>query len=108
MKLITILIILLATLSVSAQKTVHVREYRRKDGTVVKAHERRAPRSAQATTPANPASIDYREPPPEPSPLDELSRLALTEPYVTVDLGGGSFYTPGGTGTTRPRRVHPQ
>lgn len=33
------------------EKTVKVREYKRKDGTVVKAHERRAPRKRETTEP---------------------------------------------------------
>jgi len=101
-----LLIIALAGIS-NAQKTVHVRGYRRKDGTVVRAHDRRAPKSSKqtVTAPGDPASIEYREPSPSTSPLDELFRLVLTEPYVTVDLGGGSYYTPGGTGATRPRRI---
>lgn len=90
-----------------AQKTVRVREYRRRDGTVVHTHTRRAPRST-SSSPALSTVVEY-DPvrAVEPTPLDELSRLVL-EPYEAVDLGGGSTYTPGGTGTTRPRRVKPK
>lgn len=103
MKKLTLLLLLLITLAVDsfAQKTVHVREYRRKDGTVVRAHDRRAPGSSDST----PSQVEFRENQFEPTPLDELSRLVLAESYATVDLGQGSFYTLGGTGLTRPRRV---
>lgn len=102
MRKLTLLLLLLIipVVSVLAQKTVHVREYRRKDGTVVRAHDRRAPGSSDST----PSQVEFRESF-EPTPLDELSRLVLAEPYATIDLGQGSFYTLGGTGLVRPRRV---
>ncbi len=40
--------------SSSSSKTVHVREYTRKDGTIVRAHDRRAPGTASMTTPYRP------------------------------------------------------
>lgn len=105
MKKLTLLLLLLIipVVSVLAQKTVHVREYRRKDGTVVRAHDRRAPGSSDSTP--SQSQVEFRESRIEPAPLDELSRLVLAEPYATIDLGQGSFYTPGGTGLVRPRRV---
>jgi hypothetical protein len=87
-----------------AQKTVRVREYRRKDGTVVRTHTRRAPRSSSQPTP--PVVIEYdpeKAAEPRVVPLSERSRILTSEPYEVVDLGGGSTYTPGGTGTTRLR-----
>lgn len=105
MRKLALLLLLLLTLAVDsfAQKTVHVREYRRKDGTVVRAHDRRAPGSSDSTP--SQSQVEFREDRIEPAPLDRLSRLVLAEPYATVDLGQGSFYTPGGTGLARPRRV---
>ncbi len=47
-----LLLILLAVSAVGAQKTVHVRTYTRKDGTVVHAHPRSAPGNAAAATAA--------------------------------------------------------
>ena len=44
------------SVTLTAQKTVHVREYTKKDGTVVAAHERAAPTSAPATHPATAAT----------------------------------------------------
>ena len=85
-----LLTIFLSWLPVVAQKTVRVREYRRKDGTVVRAHDRRAPRSRPTiatTTPPDYDSIENGE----------------WEPYEVVDLGAGSTYTPGGTGIIRLR-----
>ena len=47
-----LLLLLLLLISVaSAQKSVRVRQYTRKDGTVVSAHERSAPKSTTAATP---------------------------------------------------------
>ena len=102
--ILSLIIITLLPFSVLAQKTVRVREYRRKDGTVVKSHERRAPRSSSPTTPTvgyDPAKVF------QPSPLDELARLVF-EPYEVIDLGDSSTYTPGGTGIVRPRRAVPR
>lgn len=87
-----LLVILLLPTLIAAQKTVKVREYRRKDGTVVRAHERRAPRSTATASPV------YSDNPQSSEPVE-------IEPYEVIDLGSGSFYTPGGTGITRPRRV---
>ena len=50
----------------STQKTVHVRQYTRKDGTVVAAHERRAP--------ATPRTLSAR--PANPTPAPSLSTTA--------------------------------
>lgn len=93
--LLLVMILCVATVVV-AQKTVHVREYRRKDGTVVRAHDRRPPRRSSPSSPQIASESS-----------DELSDIEITEPYATVDLGEGSFYTPGGTGVVRPRRVGP-
>ncbi len=38
------------TLAAAGQKTVHVKQYTRKDGTVVRAHERKAPESNSSTS----------------------------------------------------------
>ncbi len=50
--------------SQSSGKTVHVREYTRKDGTVVRAHDRRAPGtaigSASSTTTTSSSPVRYR------------------------------------------------
>ena len=43
MRKLLLLLLLLVISTASAQKTVHVRQYTRKDGTVVAAHERRTP-----------------------------------------------------------------
>jgi hypothetical protein len=42
--------------SSSTDKTVHVRQYTRKDGTVVQAYDRRAPGTATKTVPASRSS----------------------------------------------------
>jgi hypothetical protein len=53
-------------IAAAGQKTVHVKEYRRKDGTVVKAHDRKAPKSNGET--AAPAAA--------PSPVSRASTAA--------------------------------
>jgi hypothetical protein len=51
-----LLLLLLLVSAASAQKTVKVRQYTRKDGTVVSAHVRSAPKSNMATTPKAPTA----------------------------------------------------
>jgi hypothetical protein len=46
----TLLVALFLSLSVSAQKTVHVRTYTRKDGTMVHSHDRSAPVTASSSS----------------------------------------------------------
>jgi hypothetical protein len=52
--LVALLLVFIATSTfpapAHAQKTVHVKEYKRKDGTIVKAHDRKAPASKGATS----------------------------------------------------------
>lgn len=53
-RLLLFLLFLVFVVPIFPQKTVHVREYRRKDGTVVRAHDRRAPGSRSSSTIAVP------------------------------------------------------
>jgi hypothetical protein len=97
--LAVLLILCVVAGAVFAQKTVHVREYRRKDGTVVKAHNRRAPKTADSSNVGVAPEVSRKD------SLEKLAQIEFIEPCETVDLGGGSFYTPGGTGVMRPRRT---
>ena len=56
------------TIAAAQKKTVHVKEYTRKDGTVVKAHDRAAPRSKGTSTPkpVKIQQIHHRGHPPSP------------------------------------------
>lgn len=54
--LLTLLTFVASALPALAQKTVHVNEYKRKDGTVVKAHDRKAPSPKAATASSTTAS----------------------------------------------------
>ncbi|MEO8483108.1 MAG: HNH endonuclease signature motif containing protein [Acidobacteriota bacterium] len=60
----------------SSQKTVHVKEYRKKDGTVVRAHDRKPPKSKGSSVSA-PAKAE-----PAPKPLTEKQRLKAAEDYL--------------------------
>lgn len=56
----------------ASQKTVHVKEYTKKDGTVVKAHDRKAPGSSD--TAATPKPAKAAESRPTPPPVAHASR----------------------------------
>jgi hypothetical protein len=80
---ITVLLLLTSLLVRSSTpfqsaKTVHVREYTRKDGTVVHAHDRATPGTAShVTTPQTPASTTS-------TPTPTITAPATTEPTSTA------------------------
>lgn len=63
-----------------AQKTVHVREYTRKDGTVVHAHERSAPRSK------SPATTTTTQPIYMPAPATTTATATQASPTTTTQI----------------------
>jgi hypothetical protein len=69
------LIIALLPVLALGQKTVRVREYRRKDGTVVRTHTRRAPRRSGRNTPVATTTPTMSEKPFKPSKSDLRAEL---------------------------------
>jgi hypothetical protein len=80
--------------SVGAQKTVHVKGYTKKDGTVVKPHERRAP-GTSSTTPTTAPATQTAAPAAEASPAQQVAPVPLSgaEPTTVYVVLSGSGAT---------------
>jgi hypothetical protein len=88
-RLIIVFLLLISLLAGSTSsdnpKTVHVREYTRKDGTVVHAHDRAAPGTAShATVPQTPSSTTT-----EPTPTTTAPTIAA--PVTTVPAAATEY-----------------
>ena len=70
------------TVGAAQKKTVHVKEYTKKDGTKVKAHDRKAPKAKGATTPKKAAKAKKEstvKTPPVSVARDERGRIQRSE-----------------------------
>lgn len=106
----------------SAQARVHVRAYARRDGTYVRAHDRRSSGTAGATSVA-PSSAHYRQvptssgsstsanftPATDPALQDDIEPPAIVQPEVkSVTASPPSRRRPSSHSTSRVRRVPKQ
>jgi hypothetical protein len=81
---LTLFLMVLCGIAV-AQKTVHVRTYTRKDGTVVKAHDRRAPGSRGGVSSSAPSSANTTEAEEANTPIGNSDIIYLVADGVATE-----------------------